>query len=259
MPKGAEKFIQDTVRKAGKETLRLFRKTGVKYMKSEYAWDCVTEADILSDKIIRNAIEKKYPTHGIIAEESGTTKSDAEYVWVADPIDGTLNYSRGIPMYGVMLCLMHKEKVILSAVFLPATGELFFASAGKGAYLNGKRIHCSRKKDLHHSLGTGNSSLYGKTALFLKRLLRDGQNYHIQLGTLGSIAANACYVACGRRDWMVPFSGKDWDFAPVLLILKESGCKVTDTKGGEWKLGIQGFVAANSSLHRQLLPLTKGI
>ena len=79
------------------------------------------------------------------------------------------------------------------------------------------------------------------------------------LGALGSIAANASYVAAGKRDWIVQLVGGHHDFAPISLILQEAGCKVTDTVGKPWKLGMLELVAANPTLHKQLLSLTKGV
>jgi len=254
-----EKFIQTISKKASAVVLERFGKVGVKYMKSDQAWDCVTEADLMSERLIINAIQRSYPEHGIISEERGRINDTAEYVWIIDPIDGTLNFVSGVPMFGVMICLARRGKVILSTINLPATREFFFAQRGKGAYLNGKRIRCSKAKTLHHSFGVGSASLRSRTAKFLRKLLAAGIEQNIQLGSFGSIAPNACYVACGRRDWIVPLLGALHDFAPISLILKESGCKVTDTKGKPWKLGQLEMVAANPTLHKQLLKLTKNI
>src|SRR3989344_7418089 len=165
-----EKFIQKMAREAGVAVLKKFGKIGVHYKKSDRVWDVVTKADLLSEKIIMSAIRKKYPDHGIISEESGSVKEGARYVWIIDPVDGTLNYSRGVPTFGVMIGLVRDGEVILSAINLPATKEFFFAKAGNGAYLNGKRIHCSRVKDLKKTAGVGSSSLHMRNARFLMNL-----------------------------------------------------------------------------------------
>ena len=259
MPKGADSFIQKIAKEAGAAVLKRFGKDGVHYMKSDHAWDVVTKADLLSEKMIISALKKKYPEHGIVSEERGALNEGAEYVWIIDPIDGTLNFSLGVPMFGVMVCLVHRGEVILSAIYLSATGELFFARAGKGTYLNGKKIHCSRMKSFDNSFGCGSATMGGRTAKFVRQVLRAGEKERIQLGSFGSMSSNTCYVACGRRDWMVPLAGKIWDFAPAYLILKESGCKVTDTKGKPWKFGTLEMVAANPALHKKLLKLTKNI
>ena len=254
-----DRFIQKLAKEAGEAVLKRFGKDGAHYMKSDHAWDEVTKADLLSEKIIISAIQKRYSRHGIISEESAAVNEGEEYVWIIDPIDGTLNFSLGVPMFGVMICLVHQGNVILSAINLPATKELFFAKAGKGTYLNGKRIHCSRRKSLDNSFGLGSTTMGGRTAKFIQQVLRVGKKERVYLGSFGSMSSNACYVACGRRDWIVPLMGKVWDFAPTYLMLKEAGCKVTDTKGKPWKLGINEMVAANPTLHKELLKLTKNI
>ena len=259
--KSAEKFIQDVAREAGDAVLKRFGKDGIHYMKSEFRFDAVTKADLLSEKMIISRIKRAFPEHGIISEERGAVQEGTKYVWIIDPIDGTLNFASGIPMFGVMLCLVSDGDVKLSVIYLPAMKELYFAKAGKGAYLNGKKIRCSQRTKLHHSFGLGSTSVtQTRTELFLKRVFTAGAGgTYIQYGSFNSMSSNACFVAAGRRDWIVPLVGSLWDFAPAYLLLKESGCKVTDTEGRKWRLGVQGFVAANPRLHKQLLKLTKNM
>ena len=259
MPKGADTFIQKLAKDAGALVLKRFGKDGLHYSKSARRSDAVTKADLRADKMITTQIKKRYPTHGIISEESGSFNTDAEYIWVIDPIDGTLNFSLGVPVFGVMICLMHHNKVILSAVNLPALKELFFAKAGKGAYLNGKKIHCSRAT-FEHSIGMGPLSMRGRTVRFFRKFIGVAERKRdMMFGSFGSMAVNACFVASGRRDWMVSLVGQNHDFAPVSLIFKEAGCKVTDLKGRPWKFGTLEMVAANPKLHKELLKLTKNI
>ena len=252
-------FIQKIAKAAGAAVMQKFGKVGVKYMKSDALWDCVTEADLISDRIMVSAIKKQYPTHGIISEESGSYNPDADYVWIIDPIDGTFNFSTGVPQFGVMICLAYRGDIILSAIDIPATGEFFFAKKGKGTFMNGKRIRCSSTKRLHNSFGVGSSSIRARTSKFLLKLVQASKAEDIQFGSMASMAVNACYAACGRRDWMVALTGALHDFAPVYLILKEAGCKVTDMKGNPWKFGQLEMVAANPALHKQLLKLTKDV
>jgi myo-inositol-1(or 4)-monophosphatase len=259
MPASAEKFIQDITRKAGEAALKRFGTESVRYMKSADLWDVVTNADLLSEKFIIDAIRKQYPDHGIISEERGSIGQDAEYVWIIDPVDGTRNYAFGMPIFGVMVCLAHKGEVILSAIAMPATREFFFAKKDGGAYLNGKRIRCSRTSRLAHSFGVSSSSIRRRSAAFVKAILALPDSQHMLLGAFGAVCANGCAVAAGRRDWMVQVDGQIWDYAPISLMLTEAGCKVTDTKGRPWRLGMSEFVAANPKLHKELLKLTKHI
>ncbi len=261
MPKGADTFIQEIAKKAGDAVLELFGTVGVEYMKSDRLSDSVTKADFLSEEIIVSAIKKTYPEHSIVAEESGETNADGDtgYLWAIDPIDGTQNFAAHIPLFGTMVCLIHKNEVILSAIYIPTANELFFAEKGKGAFLNGKRIHCAEKKTLHNSSGSSSSTLQGKAVKFMRNILANADESRIQMRSVGAFSINACYTACGRKDWYVPLAGSVWDFAPTSLLLAESGCKVTDTKGNPWKLGDLEMVAANPDLHAELLKLTENI
>ncbi len=252
-------FLQQLIREAGEIVLARFGSDGAHYMKSDHPGDVVTLADLHADEFITSKIRAAYPDHGIIAEESGVVNAGADYVWIVDPIDGTMNFARQVPMFGVMICLVHKGEVILSAINIPAMGEVFFAKTGEGTYLNGKKVACSTLPTLHQSAGAGSARIQGRMGEFVRILLTVDPNYNVQFSSFGCMAVNACYVAAGRRDWVVPLAGQVWDFTPVSLILREAGCTVTDTKGNPWKMGMTDMVAANPQLHKELLQLTRDI
>ncbi len=256
-PKSMEKFAEQLVLAAGKEALRLFGKARIQYAKSLHPSDAVTKADVACEKIITKRIKKRYPHHGIIAEESGAYQADADFLWYIDPIDGTLNYGRGVPVWGIMAALVHKGVPLLCAIYLPITRELFTARKGKGAYLNGKRIHRSSRRNWAQSIGTVSSSVTAGNIEFVPQFLKAAGKKHVALTAYGSIAANAGYVASGRTDWGASWAGQLHDFIPASILLKEAGCKVTDVRGNNWKPGGRGFVAANPILHKKLLKLTR--
>ena len=256
---GMDTFIKKITKEAGKAVLKRFGKDGVHYSKSKHAYDVVTKADLLSEKIIISAIRKYYPTHSILSEEEGEINAGSDYRWIIDPIDGTMNFASSVPLFGVMVCLAHRNTVKLSAIYLPITDELFFAEAGKGAFLNGRRIHCSKTRNLDVSNGCGFVGSRKRTLHFVRKLLGVVKGEHLFLNSFGCISMNSCYVACGRKDWEVSLYGEVHDFAPTYLILKESGCTVTNCKGAPWKIGDNEAVAANPLLHRQLLKLTKDV
>src|SRR3989344_6444134 len=254
-----DSFIKRITKKAGKAVLKRFGKDDVHYYKSKHAYDAVTKADLLSEKIIIPEILEKYPAHSILSEEEGEINSGSDYRWIIDPIDGTMNFASSVPMFGIMVCLAHKNVVKLSAIYLPVTDELFFAKAGKGAYLNGKRIYCSETKSLDTSTGCGFVGSRKRTMNFVKKLLGVVRGEGLFLNSFGCISMNSCYVACGRKDWAVSLYGEIHDFAPTYLILKEAGCTVTNCRGEPWKVGDNEAVAANPVLHKKLLKLTKGV
>jgi len=252
-----EAFIKSLVRDAGREALSRFRTHRRLRNKANTPWSAVTDADIAVEKMMKQRILKKYPTHGIIGEETGTHRTESEYVWILDPIDGTLNYSTGVPLFGCMAALAYKKNVILSAIHLPVTDELFFAKAGKGTYLNEKRVRCSNTSLFERSIGCGFSSIRMRTAPFIRRIFKAIGQEQVVFNSFGAISVNAAYVACGRRDWIVAPHGELHDFAPVSLILKEAGCKVVDALGKDWKYGAQGIVATNPVLSTRLVKYTR--
>lgn len=254
-----EKFIKDITKKAGKAALKRFGKDGALYLKTKNRLSIVTKADLLAEKIVVSAIWRKYPDHGIISEESPRHNADAEYVWLVDPIDGTLNFATGIPLFGTMVALSRRGRVILSAIYLPVTDELFFAKKGKGAYLNGKRIRCSSHRDWSTSTGVGPIGLRERTIKLVDKLLVEAKAKRILYATYGSMAIDAAYIASGRRDWYVAVSAQIHDYAPTVLLMKEAGCKVTNLRGKEWTLNDTEAIAANPTLHKHLLKLAKGI
>lgn len=254
-----DRFIREITKKAGVAVLKRFGKDGALYLKTRNRLSVVTKADLLAEKIIISAIRKRYPDHGIISEESAHHRPDAEYVWIIDPIDGTLNFATGIPLFGTMVALAHRGTVILSAIHLPVTDELFFAKKGKGAYVNGKRIHCSRHREWATSTGVGPSGLRERAIKFVGKLLTEVKGKRIVYCTYGCMAVDAAYIASGRRDWYVVVSGQTHDYAPIVLLMQEAGCKVTNLRGELWSLRDTEAVAANPTLHKQILKLTKNV
>jgi fructose-1,6-bisphosphatase/inositol monophosphatase family enzyme len=251
-----EKFLKDKIVEAGHATYKLLGKTGVKYTK-ENSMDVVTKADLLSNKIIVNAIKKNFPTHGIISEEQKDENINNEYVWIIDPIDGTLNYSRGIPLYGVFIALAKNKEIIMGASYLPAFKELYFAQKGKGAFLNGRRVKCGNTKTIVESYGMiGSVWRKGRDKLTNNILSLIGDKT-AWIGSLGSAAVNAGHVSCGKKDWTIMRGGGIWDYAAAVILLREAGCKVTKYDGSEWKFGDKEIVAANPILHKEVLRITK--
>jgi myo-inositol-1(or 4)-monophosphatase len=251
-----DRFIKDIVREAGALAHRRFKGAKAKYYKSESRGDAVTAVDLASEKLIMSRIKKNYPEHGIISEEAGRSNENADYVWIIDPIDGTLNFASGVPIFGVMVTLAHKKQLLLAAVYLPMTDELIFAKRGKGAFINGKRVHCSKTTNLLKSHGFVNASLRkpGITR-FLADLYKNFEGGNAMIHAFGCAAFNCRQVALGMSDWIAAQSGMLHDFAPLALILKEAGCTVTGSDGKEWTMESPGIVAANPRLHAKLLPL----
>lgn len=251
-----EKFIKEIAVKAGKAIAGKFGKIGVKYIKTSPT-DVVTEADLTANKIITNAIKQKFPTHGIVSEEEPEFNTGSDYIWYIDPLDGTLNFSTGTPMFGTLIALSYKGKVELAVDYDPILKNLFFAKRGQGAFWNYKPIHCSKQKNIIHSLGCAGSKLAKNRIILMTAFLQAAKKQTFWLSMFGSIATTASFVASGRRDWYCGGDGYVWDYAAPSLILQEAGCKVTNYAGKPWQITDRQIVAANPTLHKKLMKIIK--
>ena len=249
-----EKFIKQITEEAGLAILKKFGKVGVKYTKEDAA-DVVTEADLAANKIIVEAIKKKYPSHAIISEEMEDYQSGAEYCWIIDPLDGTRNFLTRTPMFAVMVGLAHNGKMELATIYNPCTAELFFAKKGKGTFLNGKKVACSQQKTWKNSWGLASVNLSEKNTANLRKLLNHSEKENIWVSAFGSAGVSVMYQADGRRDWRASQGGGLWDYAAASLILSESGCKVTNFQGQPWSLKDREILSANKYLHAKLLKI----
>lgn len=247
-----QNFIKSTIKKAGEEVLKRFEKDISFENKSDES-DFVTEADLASEKVILDAIKKEYPDHGIVAEESGEDLKESEYMWIVDPLDGTNNFKRKSPMFGVMMGVARDGEMLMAAIYDPVHEKLFFAEKGRGAFLNDERCYASKQEVWLHSYGCGSGRLSSKKASFLKNLMKKADDELFWLNLFGSAAASAMQLADGRRDWYFSSGNYIWDYAPMSLILKEAGYRVTNSKGSNWSLNDRDIAVANEHLHEELL------
>jgi myo-inositol-1(or 4)-monophosphatase len=211
---------------AGLEVLRIYNE-GSLQMKEKSVGDFVTSADLAAEKLIIESIKSEFPEHKILSEETApdTLVSD-QPMWIIDPIDGTTNFSRGIPLSGISIAFSVGQQVLSGAVYNPFLDEMFTATRGGGAFLNNKSIRVSNASDLKHSIiAVGTSSPKNRRS-FIKRIT-------VQIGTLmdetqdirrlGAAAIDLCFVACGRVDGFYEPIVNPWDIAAGRLIAKEAG------------------------------------
>jgi len=243
-----EKFIQDVARQAGKITLDFFKKAEVQYTKKD-ALDVVTQADLASNKFITESIKQEFPNDGIISEETGESKMEAEYIWTIDPLDGTLNFSKNIPMYTVLIARTRAGIVELAVIYDPVHDELCFAKRGEGAYLNGSRIKCSQMKSLDNTVGCINGNIRPDVIGRLEKMIAASSSGQVCATSFYGIGINALYVALGRRDWYMINGGSLWDHVAQSLVLEESGCTITTIEGKPWTFADKTMLAANPELH----------
>ena len=217
--------------------------------------DYVTQIDVEAEKAIIETLSQAYPDHAILAEESGEAgKSD--YTWVIDPLDGTLNFIRGYPHYAISIALRIKGRLDQAIIYDPLKDELFTASRGEGAQINGQKIRVSVNQELESALLATGFPVRNKQRLFeylneFSKIL--GLSADIRRS--GSAALDLAYVACGRLDGYWEYDLKEWDLAAGALLVQESGGLVGDITGRETHLESGNIVAANPKIFRQLIVL----
>ena len=214
----------------------------------------VTEADHASEAAIIEVIRRQFPDHFILSEETGALEQNSPYKWIIDPIDGTINFSKGIPICCVSIGVEKEGEMILGAVYSPFLNELYLAEKGKGATCNGKPISVSNQTEVLHScLVTGFPYTYldmpnGPLEVF-ERFIRKG----VPVRRLGSAAIDLCWVAAGRFDGFYEHKLQAWDSAAGFLIVEEAGGRVTDFNNNPYSPYQPQLVASNGKIHEELL------
>jgi len=218
--------------------------------------DLVTNMDKASEKFLYDSISLRFPDHTIIAEEGSRKETEGEFIWYVDPLDATNNYAHGIPFFCVSIGVYSRESksVICGVVFDPIHREMFSASAGEGAFLNGERIRVSETDDLGISiLATGFP--YTKEDMEKNNLTQFNAFLpHVQgVRRMGSAALDLCYLACGRVDGYWEPSLKPWDMAAGSIIVREAGGIITGYRGEDFYPEIPGIAASNRKIHGIML------
>lgn len=219
--------MEKWAREAGQIQLSYFRGNNLDIAEKQNAFDVVTVADKESERLITKHIRDTYPDHAILSEESGSTAGTSDWRWIIDPLDGTTNYSNGLPIFSISIALEYKGDIVAGLVFAPYLNEMFRAIKGQGATLNGKPIYCGNKADLAHAvLTTGmpydravNSDNNLDNISRLCTQVRGTRRY-------GSAAVDLCYVAAGFFDGYWEMALNLWDVAAGILIAREAGAKV---------------------------------
>lgn len=228
-----------------------------KQVKYKGKGNIVTDVDLKVDDALKSLLQREYPTHSIISEESDAIRGDSGYTWILDPLDGTNNYSFGIPFCSTVIALTRGEEVLLGLIYDPLRNELFSAQKGGGAYLNSSPIHVSSKTTVQGALlgfDLGYVEDKGKRTLeFITALWRRMHSIRI----MGSGALGLAYVACGRIDLYFHPLLYPWELACGLLLVTEAGGVMTDWDGGRLGIGEGSAIASNSAVHAEFLRLVK--
>jgi myo-inositol-1(or 4)-monophosphatase len=257
-PKDVLPFLVQVAERAGKIIMSYhndgFRVHGKGSQKDGI--DIVTDADKASEDFIMNEIGRKFPGHDILTEETLTETTGSRWLWVVDPLDGTVNFSHGYPAFCISMALVEDRELIAGVVHDPMRLETFSAARGGGAFLKSKPIEVSKADSLSRSIvATGfpydrASSPVNNVAEF-SRVVTKVQG--MRRG--GSAALDLSYVACGRLDGFWELKLKPWDMAAGMLLVKEAGGVITDRHSAPTDIYTNSILATNGRLHEILLGL----
>jgi myo-inositol-1(or 4)-monophosphatase len=249
------RVAMDAARETGE--LLLERRGRIRSVEAKDDRSLVTDVDREAEALIRARISAAFPSHGILGEEDGGSGSGADTVWVIDPLDGTHNYIRGIPLFGVSIGVIRGGEFVAGVIDIPAEGRRYAAERGGGAFVNGRRIAVSQgavpaawSVGLDSELRTG----FAGKARVLEALGRAVFN----LRMLGSSARSLALVAEGGLDGLVEFFDQPWDFAAGVAIVEEAGGRVTTFDGRTLPCAASAYVAGGPAAHRWLLDLVRG-
>ncbi len=220
----------------------------------------VTAADLESEETITQLIHDKFPDHALLAEEGRQdTSLSSEHLWLIDPLDGTNNYAHHFPHFCVSIAYAKAGRLQIGVVYDPVREEMFWASRGGGAYLNGKPITASNAQNLQESLvATGfyyeRGFIMDLTLEKIRALFKT--NIH-GIRRTGAAALDLCWVGAGRLDAFFEYRLSPWDYAAAALIIEEAGGRVTNRCGRPLEIHSKGIVATNEYLMGSLLNIVQ--
>lgn len=248
--------MRDVVQRLGAHALDLFRSREQLKIQIKGIHDVVSTADFQVEQMLREQILARFAEDGLVAEEGGSMRTDATYVWVVDPIDGTTCFVNGMFSWCISVALLHRGRPVAGVVFDPNSGELFHAVRGTGAFVDsGTRTARLRARDATNFsdgvLGVGYSHRadFESFSLFLQRLLREGGMFIRN----GSGALMISYVAAGRLIGYYEPHINSWDCLAGIVLAQEAGCVCNDFLAVDGLLTGNPIVVAGPNLYAPLI------
>ena len=245
-------IFEKAARKAGRILTRDFGEIENLQIQSKSVGDFVTSADLKVEQSLLETLQYYYPNANFITEESGNIKGEGETI-VIDPIDGTSNFIHGIPHVGIVIGKIINDKITDGIIFNPILNEFYWASNGKGAWCNNKRIRVSKRQEL-------SSCLIGTGIPFGERIYND---YYKELNNitkatagirrLGAASIDLAYVASGKIDAFWQKNLNLWDVCSGVLLVKEAGGRLSEPNGKNWTIDSKDILASNTLIHSKLI------
>ena len=218
--------------------------------------DLVTATDKESESIIINEIQKVFPEHDILAEESGAKSNQSDHKWIIDPLDGTTNFVHGYPSFGISIGVTYKDELICGIVKELPADNTYYAISGEGAFCNGEPIKVSTVNSLERSLlvtgfSYNHDEKWSKNIELFKQLVDVTQGVR----RLGAAAIDLCHVASGKVDGFWEFDLNPWDTAAGVLIVREAGGTITKMDGTNFNINRPQLLATNGLIHQEMVNL----
>jgi myo-inositol-1(or 4)-monophosphatase len=216
----------------------------------------VTNVDKASEKLITDFIKMEYPSHSIIAEESGNSETFSDYTWIIDPIDGTTNFAHRLPIFAVSIGVLKGNELIAGVIYDVMRDVIYSAEKGSGSFENDRKLYVSSNSELLKSvLVTGFA--YDREDGYREavKIFGDFLNKSRAVRRLGSAALDFCYVASGVFDGFWEANLSPWDVAAGILIVQEAGGKVTDFKNHSVNPFSEQFLATNGMVHDEMIEI----
>ena len=261
IPEKARDTLLSALKKGGETLMKHLGLTTDATVKESIS-SVVTEADLAAEKVILEILLSTADPYNIITEETGYMDGRSDYTWVVDPLDGTSNFAAGLPWFGVIIALFHKELPVLGGMYLPVSKDIYMTEKDKGSWKNGEPIQVTDSDSLTEQLVAYSfdfSDAPGKTDSemeILKKLSKKVRN----IRSTNSLV-DFCYTADGRMGATLNQSTKIWDIAVPWLMIREGGGRVTDIQGKEIHFDLSAvtfdqnytIVASGAKLHETLM------
>lgn len=216
----------------------------------------LTETDLAAERAVLAVLREEYPEHELLAEETAGEPRGEGWMWVVDPLDGTHNFSRGIPYFAFNIALCHGREPLLGLTYAPATGEEFFAEAGGGLTVNGQPAHASAAERLGDCvLGVDLGYEDARAARMLELVAEVWPVQSVRV--MGSAALGLAYAACGRYDLFMHNFLYPWDIAAGIVLAREGGGAIVDRDGEAVSIDSEGVVAGAPGAVKEMLSLAR--
>lgn len=245
--------------KAGRKLNRDFGEVEHLQVSKKGPADFVSNADRTAEKVLFEELSKARPKYGFLMEESGTREgSDSSNTWIVDPLDGTTNFLHGIPHFAISIGLQRDNELYAGVVYAPVEDQMFWAEKGLGAYLNGRRLRVSARREMAPSLfATGLPFMGRDHDPMIMAQVDSVMSQSSGIRRFGAASLDLAWVAAGRYDGYWESGLQPWDIAAGCVLVREAGGYITDFNGGKKFLQNGNVVVANDQLHGPLLSILK--